>query len=145
MGGWDGWFPNKVQTPQHKNTPKISFFGPNFTFCFPKSHRNPWVGWWVYTFGKTFQKRLFTPSLTQYHWNSVLNSHSLKMPCQSTLIFVYQAAGHFDKIAACSNAPWKKCPLRSKFEMAMITAVLRNPTIFIVQPTTLKKNDSWDN
>ena len=77
----------------------------------------------------------------------MLNSHSLKMPCQSTLIFVYQAAGHFDKIGACSNAPWKKCPLRSKFEMAMITAaVLRNPTLFIVQTTTLKKKgfDSWD-
>ena len=25
-------------------TPKIAFFDPNFTFRFPKSYKNPWVG-----------------------------------------------------------------------------------------------------
>ena len=45
VGGWRGWFPNKVQTPKkNQTTPKIAFFDPNFTFRFPKSHKNPGVG-----------------------------------------------------------------------------------------------------
>ena len=46
VGGWGG-FPNKVQTPPPKKNK--SFFDPNFTFCFPKSHKIPRVGC-----GKTF-------------------------------------------------------------------------------------------
>ena len=44
-----------LKTPQI--TPKIAFFDPNFTFCFPKSHKNPGVDGLVYTFGKTFQQK----------------------------------------------------------------------------------------
>ena len=36
---------------------KIAFFDPNFTFCFPKSHKNPGVGGWVNRFGKGFPKK----------------------------------------------------------------------------------------
>ena len=46
VGGWGGWFPNKVQTPQSPQiTPKIAFFDPNFTKRSPKSHKSPGVGW----------------------------------------------------------------------------------------------------
>ena len=37
--------------------PKIAFFDPNFTFPFPKSHKNPEVGGWVNRFGKDFPKK----------------------------------------------------------------------------------------
>ena len=40
------------QTPQI--TPKIAFFDANFTFRFPKSHKNPGVGEWINRFGETF-------------------------------------------------------------------------------------------
>ena len=33
-------------------TPKIDFFDLNFTFSFPKSHKNPRVGGWENTFGR---------------------------------------------------------------------------------------------
>ena len=52
--------------PLKKNqiTPKIAFFDPNFTFRFPKSHKNPGVGGWVNTFGKDLPKKtcFFIPS-----------------------------------------------------------------------------------
>ena len=45
--GWVGWLipkqgPNPSKPPQI--TPKIALFYQNFTFCSPKSHKNPWVG-----------------------------------------------------------------------------------------------------
>ena len=45
--GWVGWLipkqgPNHSKPPQI--APKIAFFDPNFTFRFPKSHKNPGVG-----------------------------------------------------------------------------------------------------
>ena len=47
-----------------KITPKIAFFDPNFTFCFPKSYKNPGVGGWLNRFGKGFPKKVFfIPSL----------------------------------------------------------------------------------
>ena len=58
VGGW--LVPKQrpvVQTPQ--NPPQITpnaFFNPNFTFRFPKSHKNPGVGGWVHTVAKTFPK-----------------------------------------------------------------------------------------
>ena len=60
--GWVGWLipkqgPTPSKTPQI--TAKIAFFDPNFTFCFPKSRKNPWVGEWVSTFGKDLQKKFF--------------------------------------------------------------------------------------
>ena len=58
-----GWLfpkqgPNPSKPPQiaHK---KIAFFDPNFTFCFPKSHKNPGVGGWVNRFGKDIPKKSF--------------------------------------------------------------------------------------
>ena len=56
---------------------KISFFDPNFTFGFPKSHRNPDVGEWVglvNTFWKTLPKKRpkksasFRESFPKYGW-----------------------------------------------------------------------------
>ena len=46
-------------------TTKIAFFDPNFTFCFPKSHKNPGVGGCVNRFGKGLPKKnvFFAPSL----------------------------------------------------------------------------------
>ena len=44
-----------LKTPQI--SPKIAFFDPNFTFHFPKSHKNPGVGGWFHTFRKTFPKK----------------------------------------------------------------------------------------
>ena len=40
-----GWLIPK-QGPNPSESPKIAFFDPNFTFRFPKSHKNPsgWVG-----------------------------------------------------------------------------------------------------
>ena len=38
-------------------TPKIAFFDPNFTFRFPKSHKNPGVGEWENRFGKDIPKK----------------------------------------------------------------------------------------
>ena len=38
-------------------TPKIAFFDPNFTFRFPKSHKNPGVGGLVNRFGKGLPKK----------------------------------------------------------------------------------------
>ena len=42
MDGWGGWFQNRPQTPQI--TQKIVLLNPNFTFHYPKSHKNPGVG-----------------------------------------------------------------------------------------------------
>ena len=55
-----GWLipkqgPNPSKPP--KITPKIAFFDPNFTFRFPKSHKNPGMDGWVNSFGKTFPKK----------------------------------------------------------------------------------------
>ena len=53
VGGWGGWFPNKVQTnKKNQITPEIALFDPNFTFCSPKSHKNP-------DLGEIFQKNFF--------------------------------------------------------------------------------------
>ena len=58
--GWVGWLipkqgPNPSKPPQI--APKIAFFDPNFTFRFPKSHKNPGVGGWVNRFGKDIPKK----------------------------------------------------------------------------------------
>ena len=42
------------QTPQSR-----LFFDLNFTFCVPKSHKNPGVGGWVNTFGTDVSKKQF--------------------------------------------------------------------------------------
>ena len=60
--GWVGWLipkqgPNPSKPPQI--APKIAFFDPNFTFRFPKSHKNPGVGGWVNRFGKDIPKKRF--------------------------------------------------------------------------------------
>ena len=60
--GWVGWLipkqgPNPSKPPQI--APKIAFFDPNFTFRFPKSHKNPGVGGWENRFGKDIQKKTF--------------------------------------------------------------------------------------
>ena len=58
--GWVGWLtpkqgPNPSKPPQI--APKIAFFDPNFTFCSPKSHKNPGVGGWINTFGRDLPKK----------------------------------------------------------------------------------------
>ena len=65
-----GWLipkqgPNPSKPPQI--APKIAFFDPNFTFRFPKSHKNPGVGGWVNRFGKDIPKKTFflAASLTE--------------------------------------------------------------------------------
>ena len=35
---------NPIWEPPPQINPKIAFFDLNFTFRFPKSHKNPWVG-----------------------------------------------------------------------------------------------------
>ena len=65
--GWIGldWmgYPILLWHQEHRSramlkiTPKIASFDPNFTFCFPKSHKNPGVGGWVHTFGKSFPNK----------------------------------------------------------------------------------------
>ena len=50
--GWVGWLPKQGPNPPPKKNK--SFFDPNFTFCFPKSHKIPRVGC-----GKTFPKNFF--------------------------------------------------------------------------------------
>ena len=49
--------PNPSKHP--KSPPRRAFFDPDFTFCFPKSHKNPGVGGWVNRFGKGFPKKTF--------------------------------------------------------------------------------------
>ena len=45
VGGWGGWFPDKVQTPKkEKITPKIAFFDPKFIYRSLKSYKKPWGG-----------------------------------------------------------------------------------------------------
>ena len=53
--------------PIHQITPKITFFDPNLTCRFPKSHKNPGVGGWENRFGKGLPKKrfFFTPSLSR--------------------------------------------------------------------------------
>ena len=41
------------------NHPKIAFFDPNFTFCFPKSHKNPGMVGWVNRFVRDLPKKKF--------------------------------------------------------------------------------------
>ena len=58
-----GWLipkqgPNPSIPP--KITPKIAFFDPNFTFRFPKSHKNPGMVGWVNRSGKNIPKKLFS-------------------------------------------------------------------------------------
>ena len=43
--GWVGWLIPKQGPNPPQITPKIAFFDPNFTFCFPKSQKN--LGWVV--------------------------------------------------------------------------------------------------
>ena len=59
--GWVGWLiPKQGPNPSKKtNHPENRLFDPNFTFCFPKSHKNPGVGGWVNTFGKDLPKNVF--------------------------------------------------------------------------------------
>ena len=57
VGGWGGWFPNKIQTPLI--TPKIAFFDPNFTFRSTNSHKKTGVGGWVNRFGGDLLKKRF--------------------------------------------------------------------------------------
>ena len=53
--------PNPSKPPQI--TPKIAFVDPNFTFCSPKSHKNPEVGKQIWE--KSPKKKFFfTPSLS---------------------------------------------------------------------------------
>ena len=40
-------------------TSKIVFFDTNFTFCVPKSHKNPGMDGWVNTFGRDLPKKAF--------------------------------------------------------------------------------------
>ena len=44
VGGWGGWFPNKVQTPK-KKTKSPRLFRPEFHLSSPKSYKKPWGGW----------------------------------------------------------------------------------------------------
>ena len=70
--GWVGWLipkqgPNSSKPPQIAQ--KIAFFDPNFTFRFPKSHKNPGVGGWVNTFGKDLpKKKHFFYTFPYAHW-----------------------------------------------------------------------------
>ena len=64
--GWVGWLipkqgPNPSKLPQI--TPKITFFDPNFTFWFPKSHKYSGMGGWVNRFGKGLPKKTFLDAL----------------------------------------------------------------------------------
>ena len=52
--GWVGWLIPKLA----QITSKIAFFYPNFTFCVPKSHKNPGVGVFK-DLGKFFQIKPF--------------------------------------------------------------------------------------
>ena len=68
---WVGWLiPKQGANPSKKKqiNPKIAFFDPNYTFRFPKSHKNPGVGGWVNTFGKDIPKKtfFFIPSLINF-------------------------------------------------------------------------------
>ena len=50
---------SKPLKKKNQIAPKIAFFDPNFTFRFPKSHKNPGVGGWENRFGKDIQKNVF--------------------------------------------------------------------------------------
>ena len=45
VGGWGGWFPNKVQTPQNPpNHPENRLFRPEFHLSFSQISQKPWGG-----------------------------------------------------------------------------------------------------
>ena len=46
-----------LKTPPYH--PEITILDPNFTFRFPKSHKNPRVGGLVNRFGRDLQKKTF--------------------------------------------------------------------------------------
>ena len=106
VGGWGGWIPNKVQTPQNPpKSPKIAFCDPNFTFRFPKSHKNPGVGGWVNRFEKDIPKKnIFFGYLPLRRtrlkdWPRQLQTNleqQRKINCSSRLIF--QSVKHSDPI-----------------------------------------------
>ena len=55
---WDGGVADsQTRSKPLKITPKIAFFDTNFTFRFPKSHKNPGVVGWVNRFEMTFPKK----------------------------------------------------------------------------------------
>ena len=60
--GWVGWLIPK-QGPNPSKPPQIAFFDPNFTFRFPKSHKNPGVGGWG---GKQIWERY--PKKNSFFW-----------------------------------------------------------------------------
>ena len=80
--------PNPSKPPQI--TPKIALFDPNFTFRFPKSHKNPGVGGWENRFGETFPKLLGgSPKLT---WEKIPHfpvSFNLGKPPQNKTGFIW--------------------------------------------------------
>ena len=65
--GWVGWLiPKQGSNPSEpppppKITPKIALFDPNFTFRFPKFHKNPGVGKQIWDMSP--KKRVFFYSL----------------------------------------------------------------------------------
>ena len=69
--GWVGWL-----NPKPPN--RAFFLNLNFTFCVPKSHKNPGVGEWVQRFGKVFPKKTcFFWKFLQDSWNFCKIQHVL--------------------------------------------------------------------
>ena len=78
--GWVGWLiPKQGLNPSKPSqiTPKIEFFDPNFTFRFPKSHKNPGVGGWENTFGKDLppKKRFVLDAFPKVKYSMSCQSH----------------------------------------------------------------------
>ena len=99
--GWVGWLipkqdPNPSKHPH--TTPKITILDPNFTFRFPKSHKNPGVCGWENRFRETYPKngfifgRLPLTQRSKIFWflkKKKLKEHWSHVCCASKLIWFF--------------------------------------------------------
>ena len=92
---------SKPLKKKNQINPKIAFFDQNFTFCFPKSHKNPGVGGWVNRFGKGLPRKtvffLLLPldQLDTKYLSSLINHLRYFLNCSPLKSLVMSSGGRF--------------------------------------------------
>ena len=104
VGGWGGWFPNKVQTPQnHPKSPQKSPFSTRISpFVLPNLTKTlGWVGKqiWFGTLGDIPKKSFFWAGFPILHCGKVVLCHLGRL--RSSWFFLWNLVAEHDKCWAC--------------------------------------------
>ena len=138
MVGWVGWFPKPAKKSQKH--PENRHFDPNFTFCVPNSHKNPWVGskiwessWWL----------AYRCTMSEVHLPTKRNNLISHLSKSASLLLPNAGCSNWQNCQSDNRAEVRSAPLCSGCNCCTIKKVKFSSPTTLRASLTLPKTRHW--